>query len=508
MSESVVNNKLIVKNTIFLYLRMLVVMIIGLYTVRAFLSILGETDYGLYNVIGGVVGMFSFLSSTLATSSQRYFSQVLVKNDVGAINKVFCLNLTVFIIILVIIVVFLETVGLWFVNTQMTIPSERMSAANAVYQISIVTFILQMITVSYNALIISHERMKAFAYIGIFEAVMKLFFVILLTCISFDKLISYAFLFLFLYLIIALVYILYSRRNFEESKFHFYWNKQEAYEMLGFSGWHLLGTLSVVVRSQGVNILLNMFFNPAVNAARAVAFQVEGAINRFSDSFFVAVKPQMYKSYSNGELIALNKLVLRSSIICFFLVSILSIPIYFNLPLILDTWLKDVPLYTVSFTKLVIIEGLIDSISVCAICPALATGKIKKFYIITGTLYLLVLPISFVLLRMGFDPTSTMIVSISISVVALFIRARLLVGLIQLEIKAYYWMVMRLAAVTILTGSITFASLYLFDNQIIDLVFSVFVSSVLHVFLYLFCVFPSHDRNVILTTIKNKLHTL
>lgn len=506
MSQSVVNNKRIAKNTIFLYIRMLVVMGIGLYTVRAFLSILGETDYGLYNVIGGVVGMFSFLSSTLATSSQRYFSQALVNNDTKAINRVFCLNLTIYLILIAIIVLILESFGLWFVNTQMTIPAERMKAANVVYQISIVTFIFQMITVPYNALIIAHEKMKTFAYIGISEAFMKLGFVFVLIHVPFDKLIAYALFYLLLFLVIAIIYYVYCHKRFNECSFHFYWNKREALEMLGFSGWHLLGTFSVVVRSQGVNILINMFFNPGVNAARAVAFQIENAITQLSHNFFTAVKPQMYKSYSNGEIMALNNLVLRSTLICFFLVSIISVPFYLNAEFILGLWLKEVPEYAVLFTQLVLIGGLIDSVSGSAICPALATGKIRTFYLITGTLYILTLPIAYIFLKLGFDPTSTMVVSIAVSMSSLVARAWILVGLIQLPIVRYSVLMIKLFVSTILIGATTYFSVKIFGGHFAALIVSTIISTLLHGFIYLVFVCDKRDRFAIIEIIKKKIH--
>ena len=506
MSETVVNNRLIAKNTVFLYIRMLVVMAISLYTVRAFLSILGETDYGLYNVIGGVVSIFSFLGSTLSTSSQRYFSQALVKNDKERINRVFCLNLTVYAIFIVLILIILETVGLWFVNSKMTIPVERMNAANAVYQISLITFIIQMLTIPFNALIIAHERMKAFAYIGILEALLKLGFVYVLMRIPFDKLIAYALFFLILYLLIAFVYYIYCRRCFEESHFHFYWNKSEAFEMLGFSGWHLLGTLSIVVRGQGVNILLNVFFNPAVNAARAIAYQVQGAIDQLNNNFFTAVKPQMYKSYSNGELEALNVLVLRSSLLCFFLVSILSVPFYLNTDFILSIWLKDVPQYSAVFTRLAIICGLIDSVGGSAICPALATGKIKTFYLITGGLFILTLPASYVFLRLGYSPESTMIVTIVISVITLVARALILVGLIGLKLKKYLLLIVKLWVATLFIGVLTFWGSTLFTDEIVVLIMSLVVSSLLHLVIYYWFVCSNHDRDMIMNIIRGKMH--
>lgn len=448
---SQVNNKQIAINTIFLYIRMLVVMAIGLYTVRAYLSILGETDYGLYNVVGGVVSMFAFLNGTLAISSQRYFSQALVHDDKQLVNRVFCLNLTIFMILIIAIAIILETVGLWFLNTKMTIPSERLAAANIVYQISIMTFALQMITISYNALIISHEKMKAFAYIGILEAVLKLGFVFVLAQLTYDKLVSYAIFMFLLYLLIAGIYVYYCHHNFEESYFKFYWNKQEAKEMLSFSGWHLFGTFSATIRSQGINILLNLFFNPAINAARAVAFQVYNAVSQLSNNFFTAVKPQIYKSYEAGEKDDMYNLILRSTILSTLLLALLVFPILANTSYILGIWLKDVPEYTVVFTQLVLINGLVDTTNGPTASAILATGRIRTYELIVGGLYVLTLPVSYVALLLGCEPTITMIISIIVVFVVTFARAFFMCKLIGFNINKYQIMFLRLTLATIVT---------------------------------------------------------
>ena len=363
-----------------------------------------------------------------------------------------------------------------------------------------------MITVSYNALIIAHEKMKTFAFIGILEALFKLGFVFVLMKVPYDKLIIYAIFFLLLYLLIAIIYILYCRYYFEESRFHFFWNKDEAIDMLGFSGWHLLGTFSVVVRGYGVNLLINIFFNPAVNAARAVAFQIESAINQLSGNFFTAVKPQMYKSYSNGELTALHSLVLRSSLICFFLVSILSIPFYFNVNYIVGLWLKEVPKYTIVFSQLVIIGGLVDSVGGSAICPALATGRIKKFYLITGSLFIMTLPIAYLFLKLGYEPTSTMIVAIGISVATLVARALILVELIAFPVKKYFALMAKLVIATMVIGVITYYVTKVGDNQLVMLIISTIVSTILHGIVYYIFVCDSQDRIAITGIVKTKLH--
>ncbi|MBO7318062.1 MAG: hypothetical protein J6U43_05005, partial [Bacteroidales bacterium] len=372
-----------------MYARMILIMCIGLYTVREFLSLLGVEDYGIYNVIGGLVTMFSFLNGTLAAASQRYFSVELANNNISGLNKSFRLNITVYLCIIVLSIIALETIGLWFLNNKLIIPKDRLFAANVVYQFSIVAFALQMITVPYNALIISYERMSAFAYIGIFEAFFKIIIVIVLSVITWDKLIIFGLLTLVSAIMVTMSYIIYCRRKLKGCEYSFYWNSAEAKELVSFTGWHLLGTLSTVIRSQGINLLLNSFFNPAINAARAIAYQVYNSINQLSSNFFIALKPQMYKCYSSGEIKELNKLILRGTIICTFLVAVVSLPCMINIRFILRIWLKDVPDYTSLFTVLVLINGIIDSTSGCTICPALAVGNLKKFYLVTGTLLIL-----------------------------------------------------------------------------------------------------------------------
>lgn len=500
-----VDNKRILKNTFFLYIRMFLVMGISLYTVRAYLGILGEVDYGIYNVIGGVVSMLSFMNGTLAASSQRFISIALAEHDSKKANNVFCLGQSVYLVIIIFIVIILESVGLWFVNAKLMIPEERMTAANIVYQITIATFFVQMLSIAYYAMVIAQERMKAFAYIGIFEALLKLGFVFVLRGLPFDRLVCYAGLFFIINLSILIIYIAYCRVNFEESKFKFYWNKKDAMEILGFSGWHLLGTFSTIIRSSGVNILINTFFNPAVNAARAIAYQVEGALTKFSQNFFKAVIPQMYKTYANNEIKELYKLILRSTVICVSLVSLFAIPLYNNIAFVLGLWLKDVPEYTVQFAQLVLINAIIDAPSDSTICSALATGRIKKFYLITGSLYILVLPLAYVCLKLGCPAISTMFVSIAMSVAALFARAGILVDLIGFPLKDYIFLIIRLSLVSVAIAFCTYFSTLFFTSDWLALIFSTAVSSILHCLLYFAVVLEKNDRNIVLHFVKGKL---
>ena len=448
MSKSAVNNKRIAKNTLYLYLRMLFVMGISLYTVRAILDILGVVDYGIYNVVGGVVTMFAFMNKTLSTSSQRYFSVALAKDDHADLKRVFSLNLTVFSILGIIVVVMLETVGLWFVNYKMTIPAERMVAANVVYQLSILAMVFHIFVIPYMALVIAYEKMNIFAIIGVVEAVGKLGIVLLLTIIAFDKLIIYGLLVLLLALGTSLWYIIYCLKHYPESHFRWYWNKKEALELLGFSGWHFLGTFTATCRSQGINILLNLFFNPAVNAARAVAYQVYSAVFQLVNNFFTAVKPQIYKSYGSGQFQDMYKLINRSTLICTYLLSILVFPLMANTEMVLGWWLKEVPEYAIIFTQLVLINGLVDSINLPLTASALATGKIRKYEITLCSINLLNIPVSYVAFKLGAAPYVAMMISIILACVSVVARAFILREMIGLPLKSYFSMTMKLLMVT------------------------------------------------------------
>ena len=505
MPNNTVNNKRIAKNTLFLYVRMLVVMAVGLYTVRAILDLLGVVDYGIYNVVGGVVSMFSFLNSTLATSSQRYFSIELGKGDMKRLNQWFCLNITAFSIFILIFLVIAETVGLWFVNYKMTIPEERMFAANVVYQLSILTFCIHFFNIPYNALIIAHEKMRTFAYISIVEAAAKLVIVYILSIITWDKLVVYGLLMFLTSCGITSSYIIYNRLHFSESRFHPYWNKREMAEMLGFSSWHLLGTFSVVVRSQGINILLNLFFNPAVNAARAVAFQVYHAISQLSGNFFTAVKPQIYKSYAKKEYNELFKLIMRSSIITSLLVSILIYPFLANTPYILSLWLKDVPQYAVVFTQLIMINGLIDSVNGPTAAAMLATGKIRNYELIVGGAIIMNLPISYAALKLGAEPTATMLVSIAISIFTTIIRAYLLSRAVDVSFKKYVYMFFRLLLSTSVIWLIIYFSFYNFADNIWQLVAYSLLSVAITIAVYLTIAFEKDDVIYMVNYIKSKI---
>lgn len=505
MAGSTVNNKRIVKNTLFLYGRMIIIMLIGLYTVRAVLQALGVEDYGIYNVVGGIVSMMSFITGTLTTSSQRFFAIEMTKNNGEGLKRCFSLNLTVFIVLMLLAVVVAETVGLWFLNTKLTIPESRMFASNVVYQLSVITFCLQLIAIPYNALIVSYEKMNIYAYISIAESLVKLAAVLALTIVGGDKLIIYALFMLAVSTGATFFNIIYCCTRYKESRYNFLWDAKEIKVLFGFSGWHFLGTIASVIRTSGINILINMFFNPAVNGARAIAYQVNSAVNQLSNNFFTAVKPQIYKSYGAGEIEAMHTLILRSTTLCLYLVSIMCMPVLFTTEGVLKLWLHDVPEMTVIFTQLVLVTSMIEATTGPGFASALATGRIRNFYLVVGTLYIMVLPVSYVALKLGCPAWITMFVDILFSFLNVYVRVIFLRNLIGLSLRRYVNLTIRVILTTVITSIILYVIAGCFELFWVNLIVITAVSTVLLSIGYFLFVISSEDRKAITMLIKNKI---
>lgn len=415
---SLENNKRIAKNTMYLYVRMLVVMVVSLFTVRIVLDALGAEDYGINNVVGGIVTMFSFLTSTMNAASMRFFSYYLGKKDFEKLSEYFSMSFWCFVGMAVIVIIIAQTIGLWFVQNKLVIPNERMSAAMWVYQCSIFTFLFRIVSIPYNAIIIAHERMNVYALGGLLEVFLKLGAAYLLYISPVDKLITYAVLWGLMMCAIDVFYIVYGLRSFSESRVRRFYNKSILIEVVSYSGWNLFGAISGVVRSQGINILLNIFFNPVVNAARAIAFQVNNAINNFVLNFYKAVQPQITKYYAADEQDNMLMLVFRSSRLCYYLILFLSLPLLIETPFILSLWLKEVPENAVLFTRLVVLTAIIDSTSYPLQTSISATGRIKYFQIVTGGLLVMNLPVAWIFLKMGYAPQVTMYIAMAISAIA------------------------------------------------------------------------------------------
>lgn len=506
MSE-ISDNKRIAKNTLFLYARMLLIMLVGLFTVRVVLDILGADDYGIYNVVGGVVAMFSFLTNSMVSASQRYFAYYIGKKDSEKLRQYFVITCLCYLGIGLIVIILAETVGLWFVLNKLTIPEERMTAALVVYQCSIFSFVLRILVIPHQSFIIAKERMSIYAYISIVEAILQLLIVYLLIVIEMDHLALYGILHCFTGLIISVWYIIYCRYHFKETKLYKYYNKNQFVDLLSYSGWNLIGVLSGVCRSQGINILLNMFFMPAINAARAVAYQINSAVTTFANNFFSAVKPQITKQYAAGENAGMVNLVFRSSRFCYYILYFLALPILFEVPTILNLWLKDVPDYTVLFSRLVIINALIDSTALPIMTAIQATGRIRNYQIVTAGLLLLILPVSYVFLKLGYPPQSTMIVSICISAIAQLSRMFFAKQLLSIRIGAYFKEVLvPIGIVTILSFIPPFVLKSIMNNGYFEF-FIVIDTSCLFVALIAFMLGMSQaERSYLISIVKKRIH--
>ena len=437
MSQTSANNKRIAKNTLLLYFRMLFLMLVSLYTSRVILNALGVEDYGIYNVVGGVVTMFSMLSGSLSAAISRFITFELGTGDKEKLKKVFSSSVTIQAGIALIVVFIAETLGLWFLNEKMVIPNDRMEAANWCFQFSIITFAVNLISVPYNAAIIAHEKMSAFAYISILEALGKLIIAWCIAINPIDRLVFYALMVALLSVVIRIVYGAYCKRHFEECTYHFIYYHELLKRMFGFAGWNFIGASSAVLRNSGTDIILNLFFGPVVNAARGVAVKMDTVITQFVTNFMTALNPQITKSYASGDRDYMFKLIFQGARYSYYILLILALPVLLNTHYILVLWLKLVPEHTVLFAQLILILGLSECISNPLITAMLATGNIKKYQIIVGGLQMMNLPVAYGCLYFGAMPESVVIVAIVISQLCLASRLYLLRNMINLKVRDY-----------------------------------------------------------------------
>lgn len=437
MSDVSANNKRIAKNTIILYFRMLFLMVVSLYTSRIILQALGVEDYGIYNAVGGFIAMFSVISSSLSAAISRFITFELGKGDKGRLQKIFSASLVIQIAISGCVVILAETIGVWFLNSQMNIPPDRMMAANWVFQFSIVTFVINLISVPYNACIIAHEKMSVFAYISLFEALGKLTVTFLVLNAGIDKLIYYAALMCFVAISVRWIYSWYCKRNFEECHFKCSLDFPLLKELFGFAGWNFIGASSGVLRDQGVNVLLNIFCGPAVNAARGIAMQVSGAVSQFSSSFVVAINPQITKSFAANQMKDTFSLVFRGARFSVFLLLLLSLPVLFEADYILSLWLGLVPDYAVSFVRLILIYVMLECISYTMVTLMLATGNIRNYQLLVGGCQMLNFPLAYVFLKLGYSPVVTIYISILVALGCLCLRLYMLRRMVKLPVVIF-----------------------------------------------------------------------
>jgi len=436
------SNARIAKNTILLYIRMLITIVISLYTSRAILSILGEDDFGIYNVVGGVVVLFSFLTHAMTSSTQRFLNYNLGLNDKKKIANVFNTSMLAHITITGVVFILAETIGLWFVMTQLNIPQDRYIASLWVYQTSVLATLFNIIVIPYRSSIIATERMGIFAYISILDVILKLIIVLILPYISVDSLILYSILFASISLLNLNLYRIICRNKMWFTHFHFVWDKKQYLEQMSFSGWYLFGGLATVGTKQGTNILINIFYNVAINAAVGIANQVRAAVYGFVTSFQTAFNPQIVKLYASEEHDKMLNLIFRSSKFSYYLLFILSLPVVVFCEDILSIWLINVPKYAVVFTQLVVITSFTEALSAPLWTAIGATGKIQKYQFLVSIIILLDIPFVYIAFLLGFSPTSAFIINLIISVIAYLYRLLYIKKYVSYRLVDYFKLVL------------------------------------------------------------------
>ena len=503
MESKSVNNKRIAENTLLLYVRMLFSMIVSLYTSRVVLNALGVEDFGIYNVVGGIVSMLSLLSNMMATATQRFLTYSIGKENDIELKNLFSVCLFLHIVFAVLIVVLGETIGLWFLNTHLVIPDKTIVAANWVFQFSLVSAVFTIISVPFNACIISHEKMGAFAYISILEVLLKLIIAIVINHVHADRLILYGLLLALSSVFMRFVYGVYCNHNFVEARFKPKYDKYIVKKIGTFLGWSSYAHLSGLATGQGLNILLNLFFGPSVNAARAIAYQVENAALAFTTNFQMAINPQIVKLYARTDLPEMHKLMIRSSRFSFYLMQIVTIPLLIYTDEILRLWLGSVPNHTVVFCRLALTNSLLNTLSNSLTTSTQATGKLRLNSILGGTNFLLILPVSYILLRLGQEPETVFYVTLFFSLIALGIR--LFINKQQIDFPVKYFVknvFLRCWGVTILSIVISILLAYKFDDSLITMILIMTLSVAISITAIFYMGLTKGEMNYIIKKMK------
>lgn len=433
------NSSKIAYNTIALYGRSLIILAVSLFTSRVILKALGVEDYGINNVIGGVIGMLGFLNSTMSATYQRYFNVAMGEGKEQDIKMLCRTSLSIQLLLTFIVIALGETVGLWFLNDKLVIPESRMAAAQILYQVTIVSFILALFKSPFAALITAYEKMSIYAVFSIIEAVLRLGIAYTVFVFSGDKLIIYSLLCLFVSIIDFMLYVAFCVKRIKTTDIGFCWEKKQLSNMTSFSGWSIFGTLAYTLKSQGINILLNLFFGPVVNAARGVASQVMNAVNQFIHSFQTSFRPQLTKSYASGDIDYTMRLYYGATKLSYYLLFTITLPILLETNQILHLWLGEtVPEYSAVFTQIILLTSFVSAFANPTSAIAYATGKIKKFSIVVSFFNLLIVPVAYLFLKLGYGPTSAMVVSLIITIIVQIIRLFVVAGMTGLKVFDYF----------------------------------------------------------------------
>lgn len=501
-----VDNKKVAKNTLFLYFRMILMMLINLYASRVILKLLGVEDYGIYNVVGGVVTVFTFVSNAMMAATQRYLNVYIEKGNPEETKKIFSACVVIHMVVALIVIFLAEILGLWFMYNKMMIPDARLDAAFWTFQCSVLSTAIVVFSSPYKAMIVAYEKMSAFAYVSIIEAVLKLAILYVVAIFSVDRLIFYSILFMAVTSLIALSYAAYSKINFSESSIVVRGIDASLYkELISFSGWNFLGNIANVCLTQGTNILLNVFFGPVVNAAKGIAVQVQHAVEQFCTNFQMAQNPQIVKMYAANELNEMHNLVFRSSRFSFYLVLIFAVPIMMKTDALLTIWLQNPPEYSSVFVRYTMGFILIQSLANPLLTSSLATGNVKKIMLIIATLFCCVIPISYIALRFGASPVSVFQIQLTLYVVAHILRIWIVSEQIQFSVKQYLIQVIKpIIFVSSLAFSINYVLELLFLDTIISSIVYCIISCCISVVISLFVGLSKDERRGIMNFVKSK----
>lgn len=497
--------KKLTKNTFFLYFRMILVMLVSIYTSRIKLQYLGIENVGIYNVVGSLVTMFTFLNGSMTGATQRFLTFAIGKKDTQQIKSVFSTSINMHLLIAGLIFIIGETIGLWVVNTQLVISGERIYAANIVYQLSLFTCMLSVISVPFNSTIVAYEKMGIYAYISIANVLLSLIVIFTLPYIKIDILAAYAAMLAGIQVLQQFFYMWYCKSKFKDIRYIKGWNKPLLKEMSGMIGWLTCGNFAFMLNNQGVNILLNIFFGPIINAARSIAIQVQGAVKQFVSGFMMAMQPQLVKAYASEDLHYMHKLLFLASKVSFFLMLFLSLPVLIEKKFILNQWLIEVPNYTDIFLFIILVQSLFEALSLPLIMSINATAQIKKFQIFESSFLLLAIPICYICLKIDSStPVTVYLVCFFIEALALFIRIYLTLPKIQLSVLFYFKnVIFRVFPVAIICYTMCFIISHMMEEGWIRFVFVGLFSCIVVLFFTYYIGLNSTERVNIIISIKD-----
>jgi len=485
---------------------MMITMVVGLYTSRVILQILGVSDFGIYNVVGGVVAMLGLITNTMASASQRFLAFEIGRGDLAKLARTFSVTMTIYVAFAILVLLLGETIGLWFIHHKLSVPPQRLTAVLWVYQFSLAAFILSILRIPYNAAIIAHEKMDFFAWSSIIEVTLKLLIVFMLTLFQFDKLILYSILISGVVMTVSSIYYIYCRIKFDECTYRYRWDRTLLQSMFSFAGWSFFDSIANVGMSQGVNIMLNMFFGPAVNAARGIAFQISSQVASFVYNFQTATAPQLIKYQAAEQRNEMKKLYYRSSRLSYFLLFLITLPVLLETDTLLRWWLRDVPDYTSIFARLVLINKLVDCLVGTSNQLIQATGNIKYYQIFSGISMFLNLPISYVFLNQGFPPQMTFFVSILISFILLMIRLIIVQKQLSFPMTEYlHLVVLKNIVVSIFAALLPFALFLELSKNVYSFLLVCLVSTLTSsIFIFSFGLYRN-ERSLVTNFIRSKI---